>query len=313
MEERKNILSIKNLSVSFSQYQGAFHRKNILAIKDLSLDVREGEIVAVVGSSGSGKSLLAHSVLGILPYNATWNGEISYCGESLTEKRMSELRGKEIVLVPQSVSYLDPLMMTGPQIRKGKKDESSRQKSLEVLKRYGLDRDTEKLYPFELSGGMTRRILISTAVMEQPKLVIADEPTPGLHMDIARRVLSHFREIADDGAGVLLIIHDLELAVEAADRIVVLYAGTNLEEAGASDFSEERLLRHPYTKALYRAMPGNEFSAEPGTQPYGESRPVGCVYAPRCKYMREQCLDDIEYRCFRGGMVRCVMAGGEMI
>jgi len=312
LEERKKVLSIKNLSVSFSQYEGAFRRKNLLAIKDLSLDVKEGEMVAVVGSSGSGKSLLAHSVLGILPYNATRNGEISFYGETLTEKRMRELRGKEIVLVPQSVSYLDPLMKTGLQIRKGKKDESSRQKSLEVLKCYGLDRDTENLYPFELSGGMIRRILISTAVMEQPRLVIADEPTPGLHIDIARRVLSHFREIADEGAGVLLIIHDLELAVEVADRIVVLYAGTNLEEARAYDFLEENRLRHPYTRSLYRAMPDNGFSAEPGTQPYAGNRPDGCTYAPRCEYVQEKCLQEVEYRNFQGGMVRCIMAGGEI-
>ncbi len=313
MEERKTVLSIRHLSVSFSQYERGFHQTNLLAIKDLSLDVKEGEMVAVVGSSGSGKSLLAHSVLGILPYNGSWSGEISYYGEALTEKRMKELRGKEMVLVPQSVSYLDPLMKTGLQIRKGKRDEKSRKKSLEVLKRYGLDAPTESLYPFELSGGMTRRILISTATMEKPRLVIADEPTPGLHIDIAKRVLSHFREMADEGAGVLLITHDLELALEAADRIVVFYAGTNVEEALTSDFQEESNLRHPYTRALYRAMPDHGFFAEPGTQPYAGNRPVGCPYAPRCSDVQEPCLKEVEYRSFHGGKVRCIKAGGESV
>ncbi len=177
-----------------------------------------------------GKEPAAHGVLGILPYNASWSGEISYYGEKLTEKRMEGLRGKEIVLVPQSVSYLDPLMKAGTQIRKGKRDQGSRNESLKTLRRYGLDETVEKLYPFELSGGMTRRILISTAVMERPKLVIADEPTPGLHLEAAKRVLSHFREMADEGAGVLLITHDLELALKVADRIVVFYAGTSVEE-----------------------------------------------------------------------------------
>lgn len=309
MEEKKTVLSIRHLSVSFTQYERGFHQTILPAIKDLSLNVGEGELVAVVGSSGSGKSLLAHAVMGILPYNAAWTGEISYYGELLTEKRMKQLRGKEIVLVPQSVSYLDPLMKAGPQIRKGQKDAESRKKSLEVLKRYGLDESAEKLYPFELSGGMTRRILISTAVMERPGLVIADEPTPGLHIDIAKRVLSHFREIADEGAGVLLITHDLELALEIADRIVVFYAGTNVEEAAASDFKEEENLRHPYSRALYRAMPEHGFLAAAGSQPYAKDRPSGCPYAPRCEKSEEQCRKEIEYRSFRGGMVRCIKAG----
>ena len=180
------------MSVSFTQYERWIQRTTLLAVKDVSLTVKEGELVAVVGSSGSGKSLLAHGVLGILPYNASWTGEISYYGEKLTEKRMEELRGREIVLVPQSVSYLDPLMKAGPQIRKGKCDPKSREESVKTLLRYGLDESVEKRYPFELSGGMTRRILISTAVMEKPRLVIADEPTPGLHLEAAKRVLSHF-------------------------------------------------------------------------------------------------------------------------
>ncbi|GLC81842.1 ABC transporter ATP-binding protein [Lacrimispora brassicae] len=308
MEEKKTVLSVNHLSVSFTQYERRIQRTTLLAVKDVSLTVKEGELVAVVGSSGSGKSLLAHGVLGILPYNASWTGEISYYGEKLTEKRMKELRGREIVLVPQSVSYLDPLMKAGPQIRKGKQDPESRGKSLKTLKRYGLDESVERLYPFELSGGMTRRILISTAVVERPKLVIADEPTPGLHLEAAKRVLSHFREMADEGAGVLLITHDLELALEIADRIVVFYAGTSVEEASASDFKEETCLRHPYSKALYRAMPDHGFRAAPGTQPYLKDRPSGCPYAPRCEFREASCLREVEYVGLRGGLVRCVKA-----
>jgi peptide/nickel transport system ATP-binding protein len=311
LEVKKTVLSVKNLSVSFTQYERWIQRTTLLAVKDVSLSVKEGELVAVVGSSGSGKSLLAHGVLGILPYNASWSGEISYYGEKLTEKRMEELRGKEIVLVPQSVSYLDPLMKAGTQIRKGKRDQGSRNESLKTLRRYGLDEAMEELYPFELSGGMTRRILISTAVMERPKLVIADEPTPGLHLEAAKRVLSHFREMADEGAGVLLITHDLELALKVADRIVVFYAGTSVEEASAADFKEERFLRHPYSKALYRAMPEHGFWAVPGTQPYLKGRPSGCPYAPRCELREARCLREVEYVGLDGGMVRCVKAEEE--
>ena len=228
-----------------------------------------------------------------------------YRGEALTEKRLKKLRGREIVLVPQSVSYLDPLMRAGEQVRKGKRDSESREKCRRVLGRYGLGPETEERYPFELSGGMTRRVLIATAVQEEPRLVIADEPTPGLHMDAARRVMGHFREIADGGAGVLVITHDLELAAETADRIVVFYAGTNLEEATAGDFSSEECLRHPYSKALYRAMPDHGFSASPGTQPYVEAMPEGCPYGPRCPWFEEACRQEVPYRNLRKGKVRC--------
>ena len=308
MEEKRNVLSIEHLSISFSRYERGFRRTNLNAIRDLSLTVGEGEMVAVVGASGSGKSLLAHAVLGILPYNASWSGTMTYCGEMLTEARMKALRGKEIVLVPQSVSYLDPLMRVGEQVRNGKQDRESRKKSLAVLGRYGLDEKTERLFPFQLSGGMTRRILISTAVMETPRLVIADEPTPGLHITAARRVLSHFREIADQGAGVLLITHDLELALDTADRIVVFYAGTNLEEVDSRDFAREQTLRHPYSRALFRAMPEHGFSAAPGAQPFAGELPEGCPYGPRCPWAEEVCRGEVPYRELRGGRVRCALA-----
>lgn len=314
MENRENdmekagsspLLEVEHLEVSFLQYERGWRQKTIVPIRDLSLSVHSGEMVAVVGSSGSGKSLLAHAVMGLLPYNGSWKGDIRYKGEPLTEKRLKKLRGREIVLVPQSVSYLDPLMKAGEQVRKGKKDPESREKCCRVLGRYGLGPETEERYPFELSGGMTRRVLIATAVQEEPRLVIADEPTPGLHMDAARRVMGHFREIADGGAGVLVITHDLELAAETADRIVVFYAGTNLEEAAAGDFSSEECLRHPYSKALYRAMPDHGFSASPGTQPYVEAMPEGCPYGPRCPWFEEACRQEVPYRNLREGKVRC--------
>ena len=148
-------------------------------------------------------------------------------------------------------------MKIGDQIQNGKKDVSVKEKCLAVLKRYGLAPDIRGKYPFQLSGGMTRRVLISTAVMEKPKLVIADEPTPGLHLEAATRVMGHFREMADDGAGVLLITHDLELALLTADRVIVLYGGRVVEETDAAAFQDERNLKHPYTKALFRSMPKN--------------------------------------------------------
>lgn len=256
---KEKILEINHMKVSFRQYHRGFGQREISGIQDLSVTAREGEIVAVVGASGSGKSLLAHGVMGILPYNAIMEGEILYCGEPLTDKRIQMLRGKEIVLVPQSTSYLDPLMKVGQQICKGKKDLNRKKKLERIFDRYSLDQKVKEQYPFELSGGMTRRIMISTALIETPKLVIADEPTPGLDRRLAVRAMEHFRELADMGAAVLVITHDLELALQTADRVQVFYEGRTVEETSPENFRKEETLQHPYTKALWRAMPGNGF------------------------------------------------------
>ena len=308
MEERKTVLSVEHLSVKFTQYERGFRQIELPAIRDLSLTVKEGEMVAVVGSSGSGKSLLAHAVLGILPYNAVTGGRIDYDGMELTGKRIRALRGREIVLVPQSVSYLDPLMKAGASVRKGKKDSETRRKCREVLARYGLGKETEELYPFELSGGMNRRILISTALIEEPRLVIADEPTPGLDLKVAKRAMGHFRELADMGAGILVITHDLELALEVADRIVVFYAGCTVEEANSCDFEREETLRHPYTKALWRAMPAHGFQTIEGTQPYAKDMHEGCPFSSRCQSCTEACMREVKLRSLRDGPVRCLHA-----
>ncbi|MDO4279785.1 MAG: ABC transporter ATP-binding protein [Lachnoclostridium edouardi] len=308
---KDTILEVKNFSVSFTQYEKWFHKIQLPVIRDLDVTVKQGEITAVVGSSGSGKSLLAHGILGLLPYNAALEGEIYLEGELLSQKRKEELRGSKMVLVPQSVSFLDPLMKVGKQVRNGKKDRLSVNKSRQLLNRYGLPENTENLYPFQLSGGMTRRIMISTALMGNPKLVIADEPTPGLHLSAAKRVLSHFREIANQGAGVLLITHDLELALNVADRVTVLYAGTAVEEADVKDFDSLETLRHPYTKALYKAMPEHGFFSEPGNQPYVRNLPAGCPYQARCSRAEEKCKGEIPALWYNGGRVRCVLYGKE--
>ncbi|MCI8834913.1 MAG: ABC transporter ATP-binding protein [Ruminococcus sp.] len=304
-EMRETVLEIAHLQISFTQYSRGMRRVELPVIRDLDVEVKEGEMVAVVGSSGSGKSLLAHGVLGILPYNASMKGNILYRGEPLSAERVQRLRGREIVLVPQSLSYLDPLRKVGWQIRRGRKEERVRKKLRELFRRYHLEEAVEEQYPFELSGGMSRRILVSTAMMEEPRLVIADEPTPGLDLKLAKRVMEHFRELADQGAGVLVITHDLELALETADKVVIFYAGTTVEEALCSDFTAEESLRHPYTKALWRALPQHGFQALEGNQPYVKDLPPGCPFFPRCPLRSEACREEVPYRRVRGGRVRC--------
>lgn len=302
------ILQIEHLSIDFIQYDRGIRRRRLPVIRDLSLKIYPGQITAVVGASGSGKSLLAHSILGILPYNGRMEGEILYDGETLTPKRTEKLRGKEIVLVPQGVTWLDPLMKVGPQLEKGRKDAGTKEKCRQALKRYGLGADTEEFYPFELSGGMARRVLIASAVTETPRLIVADEPTPGLDARAAARILGHFRELAEEGAGVLFITHDLELALTVADRVAVFYAGETIEEADADDFSDVGRLRHPFTRALWNAMPAHGFRPIPGAQPYPGTVSSGCPFAGQCGKCREECraAQEIPLEPFEGGMVRCL-------
>ena len=305
------VLEVKDLSISFTQYQGGTRRRVLPVIRRLSLTIEAGQVVAVVGSSGSGKSLLAHGILGILPYNSHMAGEITFLGQPLTPQRAAAVRGKEIVLVPQGVTYLDPLMKVGPQIRKGRRDQAAKAASRAVLERYGLGTDTEERYPFELSGGMARRVLIATAAAQSPRLLIADEPTPGLDARAAGRILGHFQEIAQQGAGVLLITHDLELALTIAQKVAVFYAGETVEEAGAEDFAAGRL-RHPYTNALWNALPQNGFTPIPGSQPWPGEEGSGCPFAPRCPRRSAACAGDIPWRTVNGGQVRCLHPeGGE--
>lgn len=304
--EKKNILSVDDLVVSFSMYKGLFKKENLEVVHSLSLDINEGEIVAVVGSSGSGKSLLAHAVLGLLPKNASTSGKILYEGEELTDEKRSELLGRKIVFIPQSIDYLDPVMKVGKQVQGVY---STKERQEELFEKYKLDKSVEDMYPFQLSGGMARRVLVSSALMEMPRLIVADEPTPGLSVDMAMDTLKHFREIADKGAGVLLITHDIDLALHVADRIAVFYAGTIFEIASTKDFLEGRdALRHPYSKEFISALPQNEFKSIEGLQPYAGELPKGCLYASRCPYVSEKCSGEIPMRELRGGKVRCVNA-----
>lgn len=255
----ESILTVEHLSVSFTRYSRGLARTELSAVRDLSLTVEPGRVTALVGESGSGKSLLAHAILHLLPRNAQVSGTLLYDGAPLTPDRAEALRGREIALIPQGVTWLDPMMKVGPQVRRGRVDAASRARCREVLDRYGLGPQVEELYPFELSGGMARRVLIACAVMERPRLIVADEPTPGLDVRTAKRILGHFRELAEEGAGVLFITHDLELALTVAHKLVVLYEGQTVEELSPARFRAGEGLAHPYTRALWHAIPENNF------------------------------------------------------
>ncbi len=295
------------------------------AIGHLSIAVHEGEIVAVVGASGSGKSLLADAVMGLYEPNARVTGRIWFDGALQDAEGLARLRGSGLSLVPQSVASLDPLMKVGRQVqgvpagrgaarredaRRGlarlrgsglslvpqsvasldplmkvgrqvqgvpagrgaaRREDARRRarKQEELFERYGLAPDVAELYPHELSGGMARRVLLCCALMDEPRVIIADEPTPGLDLDLAVRAMEDFRAFADEGGGVMLITHDIELALRVADRVAVFEAGTVVEETAVGNFASPALLRHPFSRALWHALPEHDFRVD---EPAGGAR-----------------------------------------
>ncbi|WP_071120289.1 ABC transporter ATP-binding protein [Romboutsia timonensis] len=309
--KKEPILSVKDLGISFSQYTKGLRRRELEVITNLDIDLYEGEILAVVGSSGSGKSLLAHAILGILPDNATTEGNIIYKGKSLSLKDKEKLRGREIVFIPQSVNFLDPLMKVSKQVKisiENKEKANKRQRY--IFNKYGLDKKVDNFYPFELSGGMARKVLLSTALVSDCKVIIADEPTPGLDEKSLNEALKDFRNIADSGCAILMITHDIEAALKIADKIAVFYAGTTLEIANVNDFKGDgKNLRHPYSKALFNALPQNGFKPIKGSQPMPNELPKGCLFQDRCECISDKCrLIRPNARMVRDGMVRCLNA-----
>ena len=311
---KEPILKVKDLGISFSQYTNGLVRGDLNVIRNLDIELYEGEILAVVGSSGSGKSLLAHAILGILPDNACTQGDIIYKGEILDEKRKEKLRGDEIVLIPQSVNYLDPLKKVGKQIKISIKDKDKKTQDEIVdnlFKKYNLNKKVKNYYPFQLSGGMARKVLLSTALASDSKVIIADEPTPGLDEESLNEVLKDFRDIADSGRAILMITHDIMAALKIADKVAIFYSGSTLEIANTSDFKQKEVeLRHPYTKALYKALPNHDFvPIDDKTQPLPNELPKGCVFSDRCPLKDKNCENQVpKIREIRNGMVRCIHA-----
>lgn len=267
-----HLLQVEDLRISFVMYdaEASFfkaRKKVIPVINGLSLSVHVGEILAVVGASGAGKTLLADALMGIFATNAIVEGRIWFDGELQDAHSLERLRGRGISLVPQSVNYLDPLMKVGRQVRGFGKDKALRKQTQEELfAHYDLGREVEGEYPFELSGGMARRVLLSSALIDEPKLIIADEPTPGLDIERAVRAMADFREFADKGRGVLLITHDIELALRVADRVAVFKEGTVVEETAVANFASSESLEHPFSKALWHALPEHDFESAPDVQ-----------------------------------------------
>lgn len=288
------MLEIHNLAISFQRNRGSFAREQLSVISDISLTVQAGEIVALIGASGAGKSLLAHALLGLLPGNARMTGKFIFKGEHIAPVRFGELRGREIALIPQAVNHLNPLIRVGKQVYRsarlsGRCHDTAKQNCARAFARYHLADTVKSMFPFQLSGGMARRVLTATATAGNADLIIADEPTTGLDPEVTAHSLQHLKELADQGKGVVLITHDLENAVQVADTLVVLYKGMTVEITPARSLRQGDPIMHPYTSALWRALPQNGFISLSPAAPHGATARNGCIFADRCPRVRLSC------------------------
>jgi len=305
------LLEIEKLSISFTQYFEGLEQRELKVLSDLTMDVNDHEILAVLGSSGSGKSLLAHAILGILPSNANVGGSIRYKGKEMDDELKEELRGDKISFIPQSVNNLNPLMKVKDQAIGLVKDEADKEKlskkQREIFNQYNLSEKVEDMYPFQLSGGMARKVLISTALLNDPEIIIADEPTPGLDEAAVEETINNLIELKENGIGMILITHDIYTAINTSDRIAILYLGYVIEITDTKNFSGtgEKLL-HPYTRSLYKALPETDFELTEGHQPSYLHIPKGCPYHENCPRQVRECHYEIpELRELNGTVIRC--------
>lgn len=298
------MLEIRDLHVRF---HGSDHE----AVRGIGLSVADGEIVGLVGESGSGKTVTAMTVSGLLDHRkADVRGSICLDGRQLLDlggEKLRSIQGKDICVVFQEpMSALDPAMRIGPQVEEclrahtALSREERRECALEALREVDLP-DAEGIYrkyPHELSGGMLQRVCIAAAILPQPKLLLADEPTTALDVTIQAQILKLMNELKEQtGASILFITHDLGVIHEMADEVAVMYCGQIVEKASAKTIFHNGVYSHPYTEALMTSIPrlntpkGQRLEAIPGAVPNPLYLPQGCKFAPRCKYCTQKCME----------------------
>ena len=305
----ERLLSIENLSLDFDTVDGALH-----VLDGISLALDAGETVGIVGETGCGKSVTVRSILRLLPMppGRFTKGAIRFKGRDLataSERDMRRVRGLEIALIPQDpMSYLNPVFTVGKQLTdvirahgrvlprsKRPTESAARKKAAELLAQVHLPHPEKQLdaYPHELSGGMRQRVLIAMALAGEPSLLIADEPTTALDVTIQAQILRLIDELVRRlGLAVILISHDIGVVAKVCRRIVVMYAGTVVEDASTEDLLAHPL--HPYTQGLLAAIPklhgdNQQLSGIPGSIPNLLQPPPGCRFYDRCPLRMDIC------------------------
>lgn len=298
----EKMIQIKNLHVQFSTYGG-----RVQAVRGVSFDLHKGETLAIVGESGCGKSVTSQSIMRLIPTppGRITSGSILFKGQDLTklsEKKMRDIRGADISMIFQDpMTALNPTLRVGEQIaenimqHENISKEKAKEKAFEMLELVGIPNPKERLkqYPHEFSGGMRQRIVIAMALVCNPEVLIADEPTTALDVTIQAQILELFKAIQQKtDVSIVLITHDLGVVAQVADRVAVMYAGKIVEIGTRRDIFYTP--QHPYTKGLLRSVPRldlyeSELVPIAGSPPDLFAPPSGCSFAPRCPYVMEVC------------------------
>jgi len=300
-----NLLEVRDLSVSFHTDDGVFR-----AVDNVSLQVNRGEIVGLIGESGCGKSVTSLSILKLIPSppGKIDSGQIYFKGQDLLKTNPAELRqirGKAISVVFQEpLSALSPLQRIGQQLMETLRIHNTIPKkeawalAAEWLDKVKIPDVKERMfaYPFQLSGGMQQRVMIAMAMMMEPDLIIADEPTTALDVTIQSKIFALIKEMRLDKTSILLITHDMGVIWEMCDRVVVMYASRIAEEANKDDIFNRPA--HPYTQGLLNSIPkltadGNRLEAIPGQVPSPYSYPSGCHFQDRCPHAFDRCAQEV--------------------
>jgi oligopeptide transport system ATP-binding protein len=294
----EKILSVKDLAISFKTQYGILH-----AIRGVTFDLYKGETLAIVGESGSGKSVTSRAILGLLAGNSIYEGgEIQYLGRDLLqveEDVMHQIRGTKISMIFQDpMSSLNPIQTVGQQISEALKfklnmpDQMAKERAIKLMEGVGIPEPEKryKQYPFQFSGGMRQRIVISIALANNAEILICDEPTTALDVTIQGQILELINDLKRErDLSVIFITHDLGVVANVADRIAVMYAGRIVEFGTADEIFYNP--KHPYTWALLSSMPNlatsRKLDAIAGTPPNMIYPPKGDAFAPRNKYAME--------------------------
>ena len=296
-----SLLTVENLSVSFGDEKAPFK-----AVDRISYTVNEGEVLGIVGESGSGKSVSSLAIMGLIDFPGRVTAEKLHFNQNdllaLKPKEKQKIIGADIAMIFQdAMTSLNPSYTVGYQImealkvHQGGSKAARRERAIELLSLVGIPDPKSRLevYPHQLSGGMSQRVMIAMAIACNPKLLIADEPTTALDVTIQAQIIDLLLELQHkENMALILITHDLALVAESAHRIIVMYAGQVVEEGRAEEIFKSPL--HPYTQALLKALPEfaegkSRLQSLPGVVPGKYDRPQGCLLNPRCPYATEKC------------------------
>jgi peptide/nickel transport system ATP-binding protein len=316
-----NLVEIDNLNIRFSG------ERTVHAVNDLSLTLGEGEVLGLLGESGSGKSVTLRALMRLLPRKRTQiSGRVNVLGRdvlALDDEELSDFRGQTVSMIFQEPALaLDPVYTIGRQIaesvirHEGKSERDAMARALEMLEVVRIPSARRRLdaYPHEMSGGMRQRAMIALALACKPKILLADEPTTALDATVQIQILLLLRELQREfGMSVIFVTHDIGVAIEICDRVAVMYAGQVVEQGTLGQIVRSPV--HPYPKGLlastvHGAKRGQRLETIPGTPPSLDKVPASCSFAPRCSQAQPRCSEKLppNVAISAGHTARCVLA-----